>query len=113
VLADLGDPQQVISSANGTWIDRAELLAMGKSQKSSTVSTLYGHIAEAFSAGPLLSIAAALASRRLPRMLTPHRESSERVTFGRDCPPIGSPFGVLCTDYSGVVSGATIAPLER
>jgi len=70
-------------------------------------------IAEAFSAGPLLSIAAALASRRLPRMLTPHRESSERVTFGRDCPPIGSPFGVLCTDYSGVVSGATIAPLER
>jgi 3-oxoacyl-[acyl-carrier-protein] synthase II len=113
VLDELNAPAQVVGSANGTWVDRAETLAIAKANRDTTVSTLYGHVAEAFSVGPLLAIAAALGSRKLPRVLSPASAESGGAVLARECQPIGSPFGVLCTDYSGVVSGAAVAPMDR
>jgi hypothetical protein len=64
---------------------------------------LYGHVAEHFSASPLLAIAAALLTGRLPRMLQPLRDVA---------PADGSEpadlFGAICTDFTGCVSGVLI-----
>jgi 3-oxoacyl-[acyl-carrier-protein] synthase II len=95
VLSELGDVGPVFSSANGTWIDRVEAAAIAKSKPALGVHSLYGPVPETFSAGPLLAIAAALTPR------------------AADNGSAGSPFGVLCTDYTGVVSGAAIAPMDR
>jgi 3-oxoacyl-[acyl-carrier-protein] synthase II len=84
VLADLHHPRHVMSSANGTWIDRAESAALRRSD--AILSTLYGHFPELFSAGPLAAIAAGLSAG--------------------DEPP--NSFGVLCTGYTGTVAGVRI-----
>ena len=113
VTAEFGKLGQIICSANGTWIDRAELAALEKRNIPTTVSTVYGHVAESFSAGPLVAIAAALAARKLPAVLEPASSDTKNVRLVRGDEPINSPFGVLCTDYSGVASGAAIAPMDR
>jgi 3-oxoacyl-[acyl-carrier-protein] synthase II len=110
VLAEMGHPRQLIGSANGTWIDRAELAAIRQTDRPTLVSSVYGHVAESFSATPLLGIAAALVSGKLPRLLGPLAASGVEPAC---CEKLDSAFGVLCTDYSGVVSGATLSPTER
>ncbi|HTL30923.1 MAG TPA: beta-ketoacyl synthase N-terminal-like domain-containing protein, partial [Tepidisphaeraceae bacterium] len=83
VLRELRDPQNVITSANNTWIDRTESAAIGRASCGAAARSLYGAIAETFSVGPLAGIAAML-------------------TQG------ANDFAVLSTDYTGLVAGARI-----
>jgi 3-oxoacyl-(acyl-carrier-protein) synthase len=110
VLEEMGNPEQVVCSANNTWIDRAELAGIRQTSRGVAVSSLYGHVAESFSAMPLLGIAAALASGRIPTLLGSLDAADVRPACREK---MNSVFGVLCTDYSGVVSGATLSPIER
>src|SRR6185503_19812446 len=71
VIEALDHPTAILSSASGTWVDRAEAAAIRRTARNALVSCLYGAVAEYFSAAPLLSIAATLATRKLPRMLAP------------------------------------------
>ncbi len=110
VLAEMAHPRQLIGSSNGTWIDRAELAAITQTDRTTLVSSVYGHVAESFSATPLLGIAAALASGTLPKLLATLDAPGIQAAC---CEKLDSAFGVLCTDYSGVVSGATLSPTKR
>jgi hypothetical protein len=74
------------------------------------VSSLYGHVAETFSAGPLAAVAAVLLTGRLPALFgaAPPGLAGARRDGAR-----APSFGVLCTDYTGLVSGCRIAAAER
>ncbi len=107
VLEALDRPLAILSSAAGFWADRAEAAAIGRVAPNAVVSSLYGHIAEHYSASPLLSIAAVLASGKLPRMLFGLRgvraaDGSERARN----------FAAICTDFTGCVSGVSVATEE-
>jgi hypothetical protein len=108
VLKRLENPGHVLSSANGTWVDRAEYDGMVRQSKETCLSALYGHVAESFSAGPLLGIAAVLLTGRMPALLGDSlcEIESIRKATGHERP---GTFGVLCMDYTGLVSGAKIA----
>jgi 3-oxoacyl-[acyl-carrier-protein] synthase II len=127
VLRELGDPAAVISSANGTWVDRVEAAALrhagsrGDSSSSAprrtVVSSLYGHVAETFSVGPLAAVAAVLLTGKLPALFGPGpngpkgepggaRASGLARATASQAPP--ESFGVLCTDYAGLVSGCRV-----
>ena len=112
-LADLGNFDHLLTSANGTCIDRIESAALRQVLRSDprdvVVSALYGHTPELFSAGPLASIAAVLLSGRLPALFGPGPRVSDRVArAGRLVPAKGveSPhsFAVIATDYTGLSS---------
>jgi 3-oxoacyl-[acyl-carrier-protein] synthase II len=114
VLCDLGAPGFVISSANGTWVDRAEAAALrhvGRKglAEQPVVSSVYGHVAETFSAGPLAAIAAVLLTGRLPALFGTGAPGLRGARSGAERP--GS-FGVICTDYTGLVSGCRVAVAE-
>ena len=104
-LSEAGDVPAVLSSACGTWVDRAEAAAVRHALPSAIVSSIYGHVAEHFSATPLLASAAVLLNgRRLPRFFEPIRglrgaSGEERVDR----------FAALCTDFTGCVSGVLFA----
>ena len=114
ILRDLGHPATVVSSANGTWIDRAEAAALRLGGRQGAippvVSSIYGHIAETFSAGPLAAIAAVLLTGHLPALFGPGAAGLRGATGGSDRP---ASFAVLCTDYTGLVSGCRVATTER
>jgi hypothetical protein len=104
VLADLSGPTPVIRSATGTWLDRAETAAIRHAgHDGAAVTSLQGHVAELFSATPLVGIAAALLAARLPSMLAPL--PGEQPASGEE--PV-SDLTSLCTDASGVASGVRI-----
>jgi 3-oxoacyl-[acyl-carrier-protein] synthase II len=103
VLQKLDAPRAVMTSGNGTWIDRAEGAAIRRATPEAVVSNLYGHAAEHFSASPLLGIAAALLTGRLPRMLTPVRD----VRDATGTEPADR-FAAICTDFTGCVSGVLV-----
>jgi 3-oxoacyl-[acyl-carrier-protein] synthase II len=104
VLETLRSPAAaVLTSACDTWIDRAESAAIRRAAPSATVSSLYGHTAEHFSASPLLAIAATLLTGRLPRMLQPMRD----LHSANGGEPAGR-FAALCTDFTGCVSGILV-----
>jgi 3-oxoacyl-(acyl-carrier-protein) synthase len=105
VLAELSAPRFVLTSACDTWVDRAEFAALRRAVPSATVSTLYGHAAEHFSASPLLAIASVLLTGRMPRMLGP-APSSLHPALGAERP---DSFAALCTDFTGCVTGVTVA----
>jgi 3-oxoacyl-[acyl-carrier-protein] synthase II len=105
VLAELSSPRFVLTSGCDTWVDRAELAALRRAVPGATVSTLYGHAAEHFSASPLLAIASVLLTARMPRMLWPAPPSLHSA--GGDERP--DSFAALCTDFTGCVSGVTLA----
>jgi 3-oxoacyl-(acyl-carrier-protein) synthase len=104
VLHELADASYVMCSANGTWLDRVEAGAVRLSARSRGEaidhSSLCGYFAETFSVTPLLGIAAVLLSRRLPATFG-LAESASR--------PIDSTAAVLCTDYTGLVSGVLVS----
>ncbi len=107
VLTRLGSPKQVISSANGTWIDRAELAALRRSCPGATITSIHGHIAESFSAGPLLALAATLLSGKMIPLrgkIDPHIGLS--AASGEE--PAISVVSV-CTDYAKTVSALGVA----
>lgn len=106
VLRDLNHPAHVLSSACGTWIDRAEAAAIRHAEGVRTVSAIYGHISETFSASPLVAVAAALLSGKLPRLLGGAWAGSVRAAGGEE--EIES-FAALCTDFTGSVTGVRVA----
>jgi 3-oxoacyl-(acyl-carrier-protein) synthase len=85
IIDHLGCSDLAFSSANATWIDRAESTAIGAASTHTRVETLYGRFPELFSVGPLASIAAGLLVDR-------------GITS----------FNVLCTGYTGTASGARL-----
>lgn len=96
VVRRLGSQVALLGSSNGTWIDRVEAAA-GRERRA--VPSLYGHVAECFSALPLGGIAAVLLTGELPRGL-----STDAVA----CPRPLKHFGALAADYAGAVSGVRI-----
>jgi 3-oxoacyl-(acyl-carrier-protein) synthase len=109
VLEGLGNPANVISSAHGTWIDRAERAAIRHVGGAGIVSSIYGHIAEAFSVGPLVGIASVLLSGRLPCLFGNGWDGGNIRSATPDDKV--EDFAVLCTDFSGAVSGMRVAVL--
>jgi len=107
VLKGLGNPGHIISSAHGTWIDRAEGSAIRRVGGARVVASIYGHIAETFSVSPLVGIASVLLSGKLPRLF------GNGLDSGIICSANGedkvADFAVLCTDFSGAVSGNRVA----
>lgn len=109
VLNELGEADGVLASFDGTWIDRTESIALrrGGATQGRTISALYGHIAEHFSASPLLSIAAVLlGGGRLPRILWPIADL--HGAGGEERP---ARVAALSTDFTGCVSGIVFDPL--
>lgn len=80
MLSQLGSGDAIISSANSTWIDRAELLGIRQAGSSVSPISFYRTFPELFSASSLLGIAAMLLGR------------TERV------------FASLSTDFSGAAA---------
>ena len=103
VLRSLGEFSAVLSSASGTWIDRAEAAAIRQTVPAATVSSIYGHTDEHFSATSLLGIASVLLNGTLPQMLFAPRDL--RIATGTERP---ERVAALCTDFSGGVTGVLI-----
>jgi 3-oxoacyl-(acyl-carrier-protein) synthase len=103
VLEQLDHPSHIVSSACGTWIDRAEAAAISRDNGAQSVTSIYGHIAETFSVTPLAGIAAVLLAGKLPQMLG----GGSPLARGPTVEPVRS-FAALCTDFSGPVSGVRI-----
>jgi len=103
VLESLQSPRAVLTSTSGTWVDRAEAAAIRRATPTAVASSLYGHVAEHFSASPLLGVAAALLSGQLPRMLQPLRDI--RPADGIEP---ADRFAAICTDFTGCVSGVLV-----
>jgi hypothetical protein len=107
VLEQLGSPRHVISSANGTWVDRAELAALRRECAGAVVSSAYGHVAESFSVGPLMGIAATLLTGRMPRLRGGGLGGLEGLAAatGEERP---DSVVAICTDYAGVVGAIRV-----
>jgi 3-oxoacyl-[acyl-carrier-protein] synthase II len=107
VLQQLGSPKHVISSANGTWIDRTELAALRRCCAGAVVSSVYGHLAESFSVGPLLSLAGTLLSGRMIGLRGGGLADVAGLSAARGTEAPESVVA-LCTDYKGLVSGVRV-----
>ncbi|HWE97288.1 MAG TPA: beta-ketoacyl-[acyl-carrier-protein] synthase family protein [Tepidisphaeraceae bacterium] len=106
VLRSLGDVSHVITSANGTWLDRLEAVALRHGGQR-VVTSLAGHVAETFSVMPLAAIAAGLLTGRMPKLLGDLRaKAGMRPATGDEQP---DEFAVLCSDYTRVLSAALVA----
>jgi 3-oxoacyl-[acyl-carrier-protein] synthase II len=90
---------QILCSANATWLDRAERSALSRAAPEASIGSAYDLAGELLSATPLLNIAAALLSGRLPN-LARRREMLDRFT-------------ALCTDWTGGACAATLEPMTR
>ena len=109
VLESIGPVQSIVSSANGTWIDRVEALAI--KSLAPVVSSLYGYMPELFSAAPLAAIAAVLATRRLPALLGGGLQDSDSATAAGGEEKVDS-FVALCTGYTGTAAVARLRVLD-
>jgi 3-oxoacyl-[acyl-carrier-protein] synthase II len=109
ILHALGDPAAVLTSANGTWIDRVEAAAAKMSARTRgkaepTLSTLCGHFAETFSVTPVLGVAAIVLGRRLPQTFGP---TANDTTVS----DVSAGAAVLCSDYMGTTCGVLVAAI--
>jgi len=87
VRVALGTVQTLVSSANGTWIDRVESGALRwLGEDRTAVSRPYGRVAECYSALPLAGLAAVLLNEAMPTTA-----------------------GVIAMDYTGVAAGVRVA----
>jgi 3-oxoacyl-[acyl-carrier-protein] synthase II len=107
-LRRLGAAGHVISSANGTWVDRAELAAVRRERGGAVVSSVYGHVPETFSCGPLIGLAGVLLTGRMVRLVGDGLAGHSGVVAARGDETPGSVVA-LCTDYAGAVSGIRLA----
>ena len=113
-LREIGTPRAIISSANATWIDKAE--AKGISQALADVAApgmigcLYGPVAEMYSVTPLASLAAALLGDALPCVRQVASMGDEKSSAA-DVTVDSRTFGVLASDFSGLVSALSISRL--
>ncbi len=105
VLEELGEVGHVMSSACGTWVDRAEAAAIRRGGGNAVVSTMCGHVAETFSATPLIGMAAVLLSKRMPKLLGLAAGRAAREDEAMQS------FISLCTDFSGSCSGVRVSVL--
>lgn len=86
-IEQIGRPSLLITSANNTWLDRAETTALPKNYHPILLRP-YPHIGECFSALPLAGLAAAL------------------LMGG------GPSIGAIATDYAGAVSAVSVERLD-
>lgn len=108
VLQELGKPTRIMTSANGTWVDSAELEGIRAAGiDEGMVSAIYGYVSECFSALPLFGLAAVLLDGRLPKLLGPGLQDAEGFRRANGSEICGD-FGVLATDFTGLVSGVRI-----
>ena len=103
LLGQMNDVKAFLSSANGTWLDRMEAIAIGR-RGGRRISSLSGHLPEIHSVMALAGIAAGLLNGRLPRLL-----GGASGIIGAALPdePVRK-FGVVCSDYTGLLSAAEI-----
>lgn len=103
VLRDLGDPPAVLSSANGTWVDRVEAAGVRLSGRrrgaEPRVASLAGLVAETFSVTPLAGVAAVLLTGGLPGSSDEPQSSGTTERNG---------VAVLATDYAGTICGVRL-----
>jgi hypothetical protein len=107
VLEQLDNPVRIICSANKMSTDRAEFAAIRRSENVRVVSAIHGHIAETFSASPLVGIAATVLSRKLPKMLG-HDWPTGAYSYAKGIDEV-SDFAAIASDISGAVSGLRVA----
>jgi 3-oxoacyl-[acyl-carrier-protein] synthase II len=107
VLRQLGSVRAVLSSANGTRVDRAELAAIRREAEGATVSSVAGHVPETFSCGPLIGLAGTLLTGRAIRLVGGGLAEVSGVTAARGDEAVDSVVA-LCTDYAGGVSGIRV-----
>jgi len=101
----LGPAPAVVSSANATWIDHAEAVAI-RTAGDSIVWAPYGYVPELFSATPLVGIAAMVLRKRLPVALGGENAGvGVRLANGLESPVT---LTALATDFTGCASGTTI-----
>ncbi|HEY1921558.1 MAG TPA: beta-ketoacyl-[acyl-carrier-protein] synthase family protein [Tepidisphaeraceae bacterium] len=108
MLNDLKNPANILSSACGMWIDRAEAAAIWRSGGARLVSAIYGHIAETFSASSLVGLAAAILTRKMPSLLGGGWEAGQNIRAATGEEKIDS-VTAICTGFTGVVSGVSIS----
>ncbi|HEX4055299.1 MAG TPA: beta-ketoacyl-[acyl-carrier-protein] synthase family protein [Tepidisphaeraceae bacterium] len=108
VLDELKNPANILSSACGTWIDRAEAAAIRRSNGARSVSAIYGHIAESFSVSPLVGLAAAMLSHKMPRLLGGAWENSRGILGATGDQSVDT-LAAICTDFTGIVSGVSLS----
>jgi 3-oxoacyl-[acyl-carrier-protein] synthase II len=108
VLRGLKDPANVLSSACGTWIDRAEAAAIRHSDGVRLVSAIYGHMAESFSVSPLVGLGAVLFSGKMPSLLGGGWKDDRGIRVARGDETIDS-VAAICTDFTGAVSGVRVS----
>jgi 3-oxoacyl-(acyl-carrier-protein) synthase len=99
LLAALPTTSQILCSANATWLDRAERSALTRVAPDASIGSGYDSAGELLSATPLLNIAAALLSGRLPN-LARRPDALDR-------------FSALCSDWTGGACGAMFEPMTR
>jgi 3-oxoacyl-[acyl-carrier-protein] synthase II len=110
ILGALHDPANILSSACGTWVDRAEATAIRRSRGARLVSSIYGHIAETFSASPLAALSSVMLTGRMPRLLGDGWDGSGVVRAAAGEERVQS-VAALCTDFTGAVSGVSVSLL--
>jgi 3-oxoacyl-[acyl-carrier-protein] synthase II len=106
LLESLPAERNIISSANGTWIDRAELAALSRSKGGTSVGCAYDAFGETWSASPLVAIAAALLTRELPPLHHPP-PATDNVSWSTRGRRIDR-FTALCSDFSGACGAANL-----
>jgi len=108
MLSEIGPVQGMISSANGTYLDRIELALLRSCD--APVSAMAGHMAETFSVNPLAGVAATILTGRLPRLVTdaPLRQPLKAATGDEKA----ATFAALATDYNGVLAAAQVTVLR-
>ncbi|MDG2053699.1 MAG: beta-ketoacyl-[acyl-carrier-protein] synthase family protein [Phycisphaerales bacterium] len=115
VLDRIGTTSNIMTSANGTVLDRIERAGIRRCIQSESiskpeVSSIYGYMAETFSVMPLASMAAVLLTGRMPHLLGPARDLGAYLKPAHTT-SIGA-FSVLCTDITGIAASAhlTVEP---
>ncbi len=109
VLSRVGTTSHIMTSANGTVLDRIEKTGIRRRIQKGTigaphVSSIYGYMAETFSVMPVASLAAVLLSGRMPNLLGPATQLGSHLQPS-DNKPIDA-FTVLCTDITGLAASA-------
>jgi len=113
-MADLidrmGDVDALLTSANGTVVDRLERLAIRAvyrhrdSRPVPASTTLFERLAETFSVGPLAAVAAGTLCRQLP----PWIRNPRNAAFGTESDDDLHVFGVIGTDPVSGASALTV-----
>jgi 3-oxoacyl-[acyl-carrier-protein] synthase II len=106
-------PDQIFCSANGTSLDRIELLGLSRidGDATTTLATPGGYIAEMFSVAPAVSLALAVHGKVLPAVFTSGSVAADGVALASG-EAMTQHIGVLATDYTGLVAAARLRRLS-